>query len=59
MPGSEIDEEISWWKDNDLLREFDTEYQNWKSGKDKGYSLTEVDKLIDAAKLRRENASKR
>jgi predicted transcriptional regulator len=35
-------ETYKWWKDEDLIKQFDEEYENYLSGKDKAYSLEEV-----------------
>lgn len=51
---SEMNEELEWWQNNDLLQTFDTEYANWKTGKTKGYSLKEVDEKIEQTRAKRE-----
>jgi predicted transcriptional regulator len=35
-------ETYTWWKDEELIKQFDEEYENYVSGKDKAYSLEEV-----------------
>lgn len=48
-----INEDVSWWQNNDLLKEFEADYKNWKSGKTKGYTLDEVESKIDQLRLKR------
>jgi hypothetical protein len=51
MLEGEIDERIEWWKDKDFTDSLNEEFAAWKSGKEKGYSLTEIDESI--AKLKK------
>jgi hypothetical protein len=34
--------ETKWWKDNRFIDELDKRYSAWESGKEKGYTLSEV-----------------
>jgi predicted transcriptional regulator len=40
----------NWWKDESLIKQFDKEYANYVSGKDKAYSLEEVRVHFDKKK---------
>jgi hypothetical protein len=35
-------ESNAWWKDENLIKQFDKEYENYVTGNDKGYSIEEV-----------------
>lgn len=35
-------ETYKWWKDEELVKQFDKEYADYESGKDNAYSLQEV-----------------
>jgi hypothetical protein len=50
MLEDEISEETEWWKDKRLMGEFDRRYKAWETGKEKGYSLEEVNVLFEGAK---------
>ena len=50
---NEINNELEWWKDKDLLKRFDDEYANWKNGKTKGYSLKDLDEKIEQMRSKR------
>ena len=43
MIESDIDK-VQWFNDKVLLDEWDNDYEKYKSGKEKGYSLTEIKK---------------
>jgi hypothetical protein len=45
-------ETYKWWKDEDLIKQFDEEYENYLSGKDKSYSLKEMNQKL--GKLKKE-----
>ena len=47
-----ITESYAWWKDKQLLAEFDERSRALESGEDKGFTLDELDESID--KLRQE-----
>ncbi|MBL7837013.1 MAG: hypothetical protein JNM67_05825 [Bacteroidetes bacterium] len=47
-----INATTEWWKDESLLKEMDVEYQNWKRGKTKGYTLDEADVKIEQLRRR-------
>jgi hypothetical protein len=43
-------ETYKWWKDEALIKKFDEEYANYESGKDKAYSLEEMNERLDKLK---------
>ena len=49
----DISEKTEWWNDNVFTKELDTEFQAWKNGKDKAYSLAEIDTSIEKLKQKR------
>ena len=48
-----IAEDTEWWKDKTFTNELDERYMNYKNGKEKTYSLAEVDESIEALKQKR------
>lgn len=42
MLEDEIIKEAEWWKDDQFIDELDKRYAAWESGKEKGYTLSEV-----------------
>lgn len=46
MLEDEISREVQWWKDNAFVKELDRRYSAWASGKEKGYTLAEIDTSI-------------
>lgn len=53
MLEDEITEEVKWWEDKVFVKELDRRYTAWASGKEKGYTLTEVDASIEQLKKKR------
>jgi hypothetical protein len=53
MLEDEITEELEWWKDKAFVKELDNRYRAWSSGKEKGYTLAEVDASIEQLKKKR------
>ncbi len=53
MLEDEIAEEIEWWKDKAFIKELDRRYNAWAGGKEKGYSLSDIDATIAQRKKRR------
>ena len=51
-----IVEELEWWNDIQFTQDLDKRYEDWKTGKDKGYSMEEVNMSIDL--LMQKRASK-
>jgi hypothetical protein len=39
---NEISETENWWSDKNFIKELDQRFADWETGKDKGYSLSEV-----------------
>jgi len=50
---SEIQESVNWWEDDDFVKKLDEEFLEWKSGRDKGYSLEEIRNTIQRQKKNR------
>jgi hypothetical protein len=53
MLEDEITGDLEWWKDNVFTDELDRRYAAWQTGKEKGYTLKEVDASIEQLKKRR------
>lgn len=53
MLEDEITEKTEWWKDKVFMKELDNRYRAWETGKEKGYTLDEVDALFEAAGKKR------
>ena len=53
MLEDEITERVAWWKDKVFTDELDKDFAAWKSGKEKAFSLLEVDESIEALKKKR------
>ena len=49
MLEDEITESAAWWKDAALMHELEQRYDSWKDGKEKAFSLTEIEKSIELA----------
>ena len=50
MLEGEVDECIEWWKDKEFTNKLDKEFAAWKSGKEKAFSLSEIDNTINKIK---------
>ncbi|HEV2830464.1 MAG TPA: hypothetical protein VGW31_00670 [Hanamia sp.] len=55
MLEDEMVKETKWWDDNQFIDELDKRYSAWESGKEKGYTLSEVEASI--AQLKHKNSS--
>lgn len=53
MLEDEITEEIEWWNNPAFVAALEKEYQAWDSGKEKGYSLTEINTEIARRKAKK------
>jgi hypothetical protein len=53
MLEDDIAEQIEWRKDQTLLSELEKEYEAWETGKDKGYTLTDIKAEIAARKAKK------
>lgn len=51
---NEINAELEWWQDKELVKELDTDYKMWKEGKVKGHSLDEVRASIKKLQVKRD-----
>lgn len=51
-----ITEDLEWWRDNAVVEELQKRYEAWDSGKEKGYSMADIDEGI--ARLKKKRASK-
>jgi hypothetical protein len=51
MLENDITEEIEWWNNTAFVSALEKEYETWDSGKEKGYSLTEIN--ADIAKRKK------
>lgn len=48
-----IEEELEWWKNKAFMKELDKRYTDWESGKEKGYTMEEIDASIEKMKKQR------
>jgi len=48
-----ITEKVEWWEDNRILGEFQKRYDAWNTGKEKGYSMSDIEKDISGLKKKR------
>lgn len=53
MLENEIEEKIEWWKDKEFIKKLDLEYNEWKAGKAKGYTIEEVNESIEQLRIKR------
>jgi len=51
-----ITEELKWWNDKSIVDDLQKRYEAWDSGKEKGYSMADIDK--DIARLKKKRSSK-
>ncbi|MGN6603778.1 MAG: hypothetical protein ACTHK8_15085 [Ginsengibacter sp.] len=51
-----INEEVKWWKDNGIVNEFQERYDAWDKGKEKGYTMGDIDR--DIARLKKKRSPK-
>lgn len=52
---NEIEEETEWWKNNSFIDELNKEYEAWKKGDAKGYTLEEIEASIQELKAKRKS----
>ena len=43
----DITETAEWWKDKAFIKEMDEAYDAWETGKEKGFTLAEIDAEIE------------
>ena len=48
-----ITEKAEWWEDNRVVGEFQKRYDAWNTGKEKGYSMPDIEKDISELKKKR------
>ena len=48
-----ITEKAEWWEDNRVVGEFQKRYDAWNTGKEKGYSMSDIEKDISELKKKR------
>ena len=53
MLEDEIIEEVEWWKNQQFIQDLNTRFENWKSGKDKGFTVQDIDASIELLKQKR------
>ena len=53
MLESEITTEVKWWNNHGFIKELEGRFQNWKTGKSKGYSLAQIENEIVRLKKKR------
>ena len=51
-----ITEEVKWWNDNRMVNEFQKRYDDWDTGKVKGYSMSDINE--DISKLKKKRSAK-
>jgi membrane carboxypeptidase/penicillin-binding protein PbpC len=47
MLEEDITEQVKWWNDNVFVSDLEKRYKAWETGKEKGYTLAEVEASID------------
>ena len=50
---NEIEETAEWWKDKQFVEELDERYNAMESGKDKGFSIKQLELSIDKLRKKR------
>jgi len=53
MLEDDIAEKTEWWNNPTLVSELEKEYEAWDSGKDKRYSLTDIEAEIFSRKAKK------
>lgn len=48
-----ISQDLEWWKDKAIVDELDGRYENYKSGKEKAFSLAEIEDSLEELKQKR------
>lgn len=51
-----ITDEVKWWNDNRMVNEFQKRYDDWDTGKVKGYSMSDINE--DISKLKKKRSAK-
>ncbi|HEY4149626.1 MAG TPA: hypothetical protein VGM41_11885 [Chitinophagaceae bacterium] len=50
---NEIEETAEWWKDKSFVEELDARYEALESGKDKGFTVEQLESSIDKLRKKR------
>jgi hypothetical protein len=53
MLEDDISEKVEWWREHAFTKELDKDFDAWKIGKEKAYTLSEIDVTINKIKLKR------
>jgi len=53
MLEDEMEERAEWWKDKVFTEQLDKEFTAWKNGKEKAFTLSDVNSSIEALKKKR------
>ncbi len=48
-----ITERVEWWEDSRIVSEFQKRYDAWNTGKEKGYTMSDIEKDILGLKKKR------
>lgn len=48
-----IVEDLEWWNNQAVVEELQKRYEAWDSGKEKGYSMADIDRDIEKLKKKR------
>lgn len=51
-----ITKKLKWWNDKSIVDDLQKRYEAWDSGREKGYSMADIDK--DIARLKKKHTSK-
>ena len=55
MLEDEITETIEWWKDKAFVEGLNKTYDDWESGKEKSFTMSEVEESIEQMKKKRQS----
>jgi hypothetical protein len=50
----DINAETAWWKDNAFVEELNKRYEAWENGKEKGYSMEEIEDFLAERKNKKQ-----
>ena len=50
MLEDDIVEDAEWWKNQQFTEELNNRYKDWKTGKDKGFTMQDIDASIELLK---------
>ncbi|MDI3321542.1 hypothetical protein [Pinibacter soli] len=49
-PEDSVTKELKWWKNKAFVKELNRRCADWETGKDKGYTMEEIDASIEQLK---------